>query len=116
MAVKIKLTSARFTSPPTIMRIIMINTTINTVLQPIVFRMAAARVLSSSSGKTGGARNFRSAFRILRLSLLGPLGGGRLFKELNRHLGIVKQAANLSDGRLKDLLIFCGGTDRGCHT
>jgi hypothetical protein len=55
-AIMIKLTSTRFASSPCKLRKIRMNVKTTMVLQPMMFRVEAERVLSSSSGKTGAAK------------------------------------------------------------
>src|ERR1051326_7742947 len=106
-----QLTSIRFISRPWITRRTRITAAINIVSQPMIFRMAAVRVLSSSSEKTGGAKNRRNAFCILLLLLFSALCGSGPFKELNGDFRIAQNAADLSDRGLKDLLVLSRSTD-----
>src|SRR3972149_6273836 len=111
IAVRIRLTSTRFMSWPWIIRITRSVTKIAIMLQPMALRMAAERVLSSSSGKIGGARSFRNAFCILFLAT--GLLLIRIAKDLDGNFGIVQPRADFRDCGAQYLLIFRGGTDGG---
>src|ERR1043165_1389045 len=97
------------------MRIRRMIATMNMMPQPTILRIAADRVLSSSSGKTGGAKNLRKEFCILEFSSFKPFDTGGFLKDLNGNFRIAQQVANFPDCRLQNLLIFVRGADRGSN-
>ena len=102
--------NTRFAGPnnspaPVATRIMINRTKMGILLRTIALIKPAERVFSSSSGKTGGARNLLDEFFISVFSLI-PFVIGGIANDLNSHFRIFQHSADFPDGGLQDLFIF----------